>query len=212
MKNSKIHLPVIFVGLAFTALPVWGYTQSPSTEDPPPKKIEIDGMKLAATEAEVPVNATLDEAWKVLTQKYIDVDEVFLGIVESGGLDGLPETGNGAARYCDINFKKREIKVKEKIVNWQEADQQKEYMYDVYEFKNFPMKKMYNVWGVKESNGQVLIYNKVYYKMKPGIMTGLMRGQMKKLAVNGVLSYKHYLETGEGNVASKELLEKYKHL
>ncbi|MGI9542449.1 MAG: hypothetical protein ACR2MX_04270, partial [Cyclobacteriaceae bacterium] len=115
-------------------------------------------------------------------------------------------------RYCDINFKKREIKVKEKIVDWQIADQKKEYMYDVYEFENFPMKKMYNVWGVREENGEVFLYNKVFYKMKPGMMTGLMRGQMKKVARDGVLSYKHYVETGEGNVASKVLREKYKNL
>lgn len=212
MRNLKIHFTTVILLIAFLALTFEGYSQDMPTEDPLPRKIEIDGMKLAATEAEVPINATLEEAWKVLTQKYIDVDEVFLGIVKSGALDGLPETGDGAARYCDINFKKREIKVKEKIVDWQVTDQRKEYMYDVYEFENFPLKKMYNVWGVKENNGQVVLYNKVFYKMNPGIMTGLMRGQMKKLAVNGVLSYKHFLETGEGNVAVNELLKKYKHL
>ena len=175
-----------------------------------PKKIEIKGFELNATAYEVEVNGTIEEVWKALADEYINVDQISIGIVESGPVDDHPTTGNGAVRYCDINFKGKELNIKEKIVDWKVDETNKEFMYDVYEWKNYPLKKMYQVWGVREANGKVYVYNKIYYKMKNGFLNMMSGGLMKKLAKDGVTMVKHYVETGEGNVDQKVLRKKYR--
>lgn len=53
------------------------------------------------------------------------------------------------------------------------------------------------------------VYNVIDYMLKPAMMTGLFRGTMKKNASGAVLSYKHFIETGEGSVPIDELRERY---
>lgn len=179
-------------------------------EGDPPRKMKKDGMKLAVVHEEMVVNASPAEAWKVLADEYINVGDYQHGIYESGGEAGMPETGNGAGRYCKIKFGKRDILVKEKIVEWQEGETEKEYTYDVYEWKNYPLKKMYNTWGVKlNDKGETVLYNTIYYRLKPRMMTGMVRGQMVGAAINAILGYKHFLETGRKNIPPDELRVAY---
>ena len=206
MKSAKHVFLFLFVALFATGL----MASTPPLTSKPPKKVKKDGLKLSVVYEEMILDASLEDAWRILADEYIHVGDFHYGIQKSGGLEGFPEMGDGAGRYCDLNFKNKDITVKEKIIEWNVAENQKEYTYEVFEWNNFPLKKMLNTWGLKKNEqGQTVLYHAIYFRMKPGVMTGPMRGQMKKAATNGMLGYKHFVETGERNVNDKELREQY---
>ena len=162
-------------------------------------------VKLKNAYYELVVNASVKEAWAALAQ-YGNVGDFHSGVSKSHYISD-ENLEMGCERYCEIPNGKKTINIKERIVD---IDQGTFYQYDVYEWENFPLKKMLVTWGVKKNEkGQTVMYNSIDYRLKPGMLTGMMRGKMKKNARDGLISYKHHIETGESNVATKELRKKY---
>ena len=165
-------------------------------------------MKLKKVMYEVEVNASPQEAWEVLAS-YGDVGDFHSGVQSSNALNGSSNQACiGADRICHLVDGKRKIMVKEKILDFKKGAF---YQYDVYEWKNFPLKKMLNTFGVKVNpQGKTVIYQITEYKLKPSFLTGLMKGKIENSARDGVLAYKHYIETGEKNADMAIIHNKYK--
>ncbi|AUP80858.1 hypothetical protein C1H87_19950 [Flavivirga eckloniae] len=84
--------------------------------------------------------------------------------------------------------------VKEKIINIKDGEY---YIYDVYDWEDFPLKKMNNTFGVKvNAQGKTTIYQITEYRLKPRFLTWIMKGEMRSQARTALISYKHYMETG----------------
>ncbi len=166
-------------------------------------------IKLKNAYYELVVNATLEEAWAALAQ-YGNVGDFHSSVSKSHYVSADESLDIGCERYCEIPNGKKTINIKERII---EIEQGAYYQYDVYEWENFPLKKMLVTWGVKQNEqGQTVMYNSIDYRLKPSILTGMMRGKMKKNARDGLISYKHHIETRESNVATKELRKKYREI
>ena len=178
--------------------------------DPDDRKVEVRGpdgdlRKLARVHDEVVVDVTPEEAWAILAD-FGQVQDHIAAIVESDWV-GEPGLDADAARYCDLVFGKREVHVKERIFELVDGES---FTYDVYDWTNFPLKHMHVTFGVRvDEQGQTRLYNVVDYRLKPGMMTGMMRGRMHKSARSSVLAFKHALETGQGNLTADELLASY---
>lgn len=198
-----------FVLLLAIALPFSIFAKNP-TNSPYPKKEKHDGVKMTILYDELVIDGSIDETWKALMQDYIHVGDIAKNIVKSGTIGQAPTMGDGAERYCEIDFNGKDILVKERIFDIQESSSQKEYTYDVYEWKNYPLKKMHVVFGVKKNSiGQTVIYNAIKYRLKPGFMTGMVKGQLRDSIVDSLLAYRHYIEKGKGNVEAKVLRDMY---
>ncbi len=166
-------------------------------------------IRLKIIEYEMVVNVAPEKAWEILAS-YGDVGTYHAGLNSSSSINGSPnEAEMDCERICYIpRTKRKEIMVKEKIIAIKEGEY---YTYDVYEWENFPIKKMHNTFGVKTNDkGETVIYQITNFRMKPGFLTGLMKGRLRKGAREALISYKHYMETGEKRVALKELKKTYK--
>lgn len=165
-------------------------------------------IKLKTVEYEVVVNVTPQQAWDVLA-KYGNIGSFHSGLLSSKPLNG---SGNeavlGCDRECIIPNGRKNILVREKIVEIIEGQY---YTYDVYEWENFPLTKMINTFGVKNNTqGQTVIYQKTEFRLKPGFLTGIMKGKLRRGARESLIAYKHYMETGEEKADIKILKKKYK--
>ena len=68
---------------------------------------------------------------------------------------------------------------------------------NVYESKVFPA-KVSNTWVVRVGDdGKTYLGNTFIFRGNPAFMGGMIEKKMKKMVCNSVLTYKHYLETGE---------------
>lgn len=169
------------------------------------KWVTIDGKRFGAASFEIEVEASIDDVWNELAGNYVNVANIQGPITSSYGYEGEPETGPGAVRHCDINFKGRKVAIDERITDWVETPTHREYTYDVYRSKGFPA-KVHNTWSVRtDDRGRTLLRNVFYFRMRPAAMSRPMFGQMSTAARNGVLGYKHFLETGERNPSPKVL-------
>lgn len=180
-----------------------GFNPSPTFGQQKNKK-----MKLMQIEYELVVDVTPEKAWTVLAN-YGNVASYHSGLISSHALNGSSnEAVLGCDRQCVIPNGKKEIVVREKIIEIVDGQY---YTYEVYDWENFPLKKMINTFGVKtNSQGQTVIYQNTEYRLKPRILTWLMKGKLRKGSRENLLGYKHYMETNEKNVAIKILKEKYK--
>lgn len=172
--------------------------------------IEKEEIKLKQITYEVIVNVTPEKAWEVL-KSYGNVGSYHSSIQSSKSIGhSKNEASMGCERQCTIDNGKKDIVVKERIVEIKEGQY---YKYDVYEWSNFPLKKLYNTFGVKKNEeGKTVIYQTTDYRLKPGFLTGLMGGKLKKGNRDALIAYKHYMETDEKNVNMDELKKKYKDL
>lgn len=167
-------------------------------------------MKLMETGYEMVVEVTPQKAWKVLSI-YGEIANYHDGVVSSESLNG---TGNlaqlGCDRVCHLENGNRKVMVKEKIIDFSKGNY---YTYEVYDWDNFPLKKMFNTFGVKtNSKGETVIYQITKYRLKPRFLTWFMKGKIKSNARLAMMSYKHYMETGEKKTSANLLKNKYKHL
>ncbi len=163
------------------------------------KTRKIDGKKFRVMYYEYQIDKTPEEVWEEVAGNFVNVGQIVKAVDESYCESGDVTEGLGAARYCDINFSGKSIKIKERILDWKVTDNRKEYTYDVYESQGFPA-KVYNTWVVRKgTDGQTYLGNTFIFRAKPAFMTGMMGKKLKKEGAlrNSVLSYKHYLETGE---------------
>jgi len=159
--------------------------------------------KIKTIKYETVVNVTPQKAWEVLSD-YVNVGE-FHGGVQSSHIIGSKGQGIGGDRFCQIDEK---VSVKEKITTWKEGEY---YIYEVYEWENFPLKRMYNSFGVKvNSEGKTVIYSTINYRLKNWFFELMAKGKLKKSARDGILWYKDYMETGVKNRNLKELRRIYK--
>jgi len=97
------------------------------------------------------------------------------------------------------------VAIKERIIDWIDDPDYKEYTYDVYETKGFPA-RVFNTWSVRRgSDGKTYLRNVFYFRMKPFVMTYFSVGQIRGAARGGVLGYKFFLETGRPATSPAEI-------
>ena len=170
-----------------------------------PDWVTHNGKRFRAVDFETVVDADIDSVWAELADNYVNVQDVQPAIVASYGLADEPEIGLGAVRHCDIDFNGRDVAIKERITDWIDEPDHKEYTYDVYESKGFPA-TVFNTWSVRRgSDGKTYLRNVFYFRMKPFVMTYASVGQIRKAAEGGVLGYKYYLETGRPASGPEEI-------
>ena len=167
-------------------------------------------MKLKNINEEITINVTPEKMWEVLSN-YGGVSNFHAGVKESFSSEGsINKAEMGSERVCNIVDMGMKIQLKERIIDYKEGVG---YQYEVYEWKNFPLRKMlfgFTITNNLQSN--VLLRIDLDYKTKPAFLTPLMAGKMRKLAHDILLGYKHYAETDEKNVPIKLLRKKYKQL
>ena len=159
---------------------------------------------------EIIINATPEKMWEVLSN-YGGVSHFHAGVKESFSSEGsINKAEMGCERVCNIVDMGLKIQLKERIIDYKEGVG---YQYEVYEWKNFPLRKMLFGFTITENHqSNALLRIDIDYKSKPAFLTLLMAGKMKKLAHDILLGYKHYTETSEKNVPIKLLRKKYKQL
>ena len=165
-------------------------------------------IKLTEITDEIVVDVSPEKAWMVLNS-YGDVGSYHAGVASSFSLKGSSnEAEMGGERECTIENGKKDIVVVEKIVEIVEGSH---YKYEVTKSENFPIQKFYNTFGVKtNAMNQTVIFIKSQYRLDPGFLTGLAKGKLKKGNHQALISYKHYMETGEPNVDAKTLKRMYR--
>ncbi len=173
-----------------------------------PSWVTIGGKRFGAASFEIEIDATIDQVWEELAGRFVDVAEFQAPVIASYAVGSEPTSGPGAVRHCDLRFKGKKVAIKERITDWIDTPDHKEYSYFVYESKGFPA-TVYNTWSVRVVDGRTLLRNVFYFRMKPASMSRMMRGQMAQAARGGVLGYKHYLETGERNGDPKRIAKQY---
>jgi len=175
------------------------------------KKEKIEGKKFRVLYYEHVIDKTPEEVWAEVAGNYIHVDEVAKAITESYSESGDVTEGVGAKRFCAIDFGKRKVEVKEEIIDYQTTTGRNEFTYRVYESKGFPA-KVYNTWVVRKgSDGKTYLGTAFKMRANFSLLTGMLVKKLKKQGgvKNGVLAYKHFLETGERNVEPVKLAELY---
>lgn len=167
-------------------------------------------MKLKTIHEEMRIEVGAERMWEVISQ-YGDVSRFHAGVVESHKLQGSDNQASiGCERVCNIVDMGLHIQLKERIVDYVEGES---YKYEVYEWKNFPIRKMLFGFKILQSNARHTVLGiEIEYKSKPALLTPLMAGKMHKLARDVLLGYKHYAETGEIRVPIKVLKARYKNL
>lgn len=165
-------------------------------------------MKLTKIQKHIRIEKSPEEMWDILSQ-YGDVSNFHAGVVKSYHEPGSKNTATlGCERVCNIVDMGLNIVLKERIVNFIEG---KGYQYEVYEWKNFPLKKMLFGFNIESSNdGKTILTINLEYRASPGFLTPFMVPKMKKLVSDVLLGYKHFSETGEKRVPIKALRKLYK--
>lgn len=169
----------------------------------------IDGKSFHVVSEEVSVAATVDDVWAEVSGNFVHGADIAKSLNASHGLSGDLVEGLGAERYLNIDFLGRTIEAKERIVDFRESESVREFTYDVYETTGAPIGiKTYNTWYVRKAeDGKTRLGAVFILRANIAILTGLVA---KKLAESGsvrtgLLTYKHYVETGEKKVDAETL-------
>jgi hypothetical protein len=169
----------------------------------------IDGKTFHVLAEEVPVNCSVEEAWAELSGNFVNGAEIAASLNASHGLTGDLLEGLGAERYLNIDFMGTTIEAKERIIDFRESEDVREFTYDVYETIGAPLGiKTYNTWYVRRAGDAKTYLGSVFIlRANFAPLTGLVA---KKLAGSGslrtgLLTYKHVLETGEKKVDAQTL-------
>ena len=162
---------------------------------------------------EVVINKSVEEVWNEVAGNFINGGEIAKSINYSKGLTGDLTTGLGAERYLNINFQGKTVEVKERIIDFKDCGDHREFTYDVYESKGAPLKtKTYNTWSVRKGkDGKTYLGNLFIFRANFNLLTGFMARILSKSGSirTGLLTYKHYLETGEKKVDEEKLNQLY---
>lgn len=167
-------------------------------------------MKLKNIHDETAINVTPEKMWEILSQ-YGEVSNFHAGVEKSYHAEGSDNAAAlGCERVCNITDMGLKIVLKERIINLVEG---KGYQYEVYEWKNFPLRKMLFGFTIKQGplNSTILRID-LDYKAKPALLTPLLAGKMRRLVKDVLLGYKHYSETGQKRIPIKTLRRKYQNL
>lgn len=165
-------------------------------------------MKLKKIRQKMTINVTPERMWEILSQ-YGDVSQFHAGVMESHKEPGSENFATpGCERVCHIIDMGLHITLKERIIEYNEGDS---YTYEVYEWKNFPLRKMlFGFQILRTDKPYVVLAINIAYKAKPAFLTPLLAGKMRRLAGDVLLGYKHFAETGERRVPIKQLKTRYK--
>jgi len=160
---------------------------------------EHNGVRLTEVTTSIKINASAKRTWEVLSH-YGDVSTFHAGVVKSVNHKDHPnKAALGAERTCDILDGKREVVLRERITEYVEGSH---YRYQVFDWENFPLKAMFFAFNVNESSdNKSTLSLTINYRLKPGVITNLMKWKIKRMEKDILTGYKHYTETGEANVA-----------
>ena len=169
----------------------------------------IGGKTFHVLAEEVTVKASVEAVWAELSGNFVNGADIAASLNASHGLTGALTEGLGAERFLDINFQGQRIEAKERIIDYRDSGDVREFTYDVYEAKGSPIGiKTYNTWYVRGGADKPTVLGSVFiFRANLAFLTGLVG---KKLAQSGsirtgLLTYKHYLETGEKKVGEDKL-------
>lgn len=167
------------------------------------KLTEHKGIKLTETTTQIKIDSTPESVWNALS-KYGNVSTFHAGVELSvPGKNSSDAACLGAERTCTILDGKREVTLVERITEFEEG---RFYRYEVFDWKNFPLKVMFFAFEIKNGkNGNTILSLTQNYRLKPGFITGLMKGRIKKQQREILMGYKNYIETGRENVPIKTL-------
>lgn len=195
-------MKTIFKNITMIILLFTGLTQAQTAEK---VRMHFDGTeyKVISIYHEVVVEASEEKIWKAIAHEYATIGDFHSGLISSYQVKGTPSTGIGAKRHCQIDKK---MSVKEEIKIFDES--KKMYSYDVYEFKKFPGRVFRYDMGVKRRGGKNYLYGRLSYRLKPGFMTGFMKGRMKKTNIENILVYKNYIENNDSSKPNAKKLRK----
>jgi len=162
-----------------------------------------NGIKLAKVTTSIKINASKEKTWEALSH-YGDVSTFHAGVEKSINHSRFTNIAAlGVERTCNILDGKREVILKEKITEYLEG---RYYRYQVFEWKNFPLKVMFFGFSVADiSNAKSKLTLVINYRLKPGFLTSLMKWKIKKMEKEILMGYKSYIETGEKNTAIQTL-------
>lgn len=165
-------------------------------------------MNLKNIHHETLIRTTAEQMWKVLSQ-YGDVSRFHGGVVESHAETGSENTASpGCERVCHIVDMGLKITLKERITDYEEG---RSYKYEVYEWKNFPVREMSFTFTILDSTpDHTRLAIDIDYLAKPALLTPLLVPKMKGLARDVLLGYKHFVETGERRVPIGTLKKHYR--
>lgn len=152
--------------------------------------------KLREFQLEVNVNASKEEVWDLLFNKFGEVNIFNPEIIGSHHTKGV-KGEVGCERQCDINS---QTSVHERITAANGHDS-----FDVEIIKsNMPiMDQMLATWDLKDiGGGQTRTRVTMRFNTKPAFMGGLMKGMMSKMINRMVIGLKYHVETG--NLVTKE--------
>jgi Polyketide cyclase / dehydrase and lipid transport len=164
---------------------------------------EHRGVTLTAVKSEIAIDATAGEIWDALT-RFGDVSSFHAGVdLSTAGDDFGDEAALGSERTCVVKDGRRVITLHERITEYEEGEC---YRYEVFDWKNFPLQVMFFGFEIEEKTdggrSLSLVQN---YRLKPGVLTGLMKWKIRQQQRTILLGYKHYVETGENNVPIKDI-------
>ena len=164
---------------------------------------KYNGIKLTKVITSIKINAPKEKTWEALSH-YGDVSTFHAGVEKSVNHSGFTNIAAlGVERTCNILDGKKEVILKEKITEYQDG---KYYRYQVFEWKNFPLKVMFFGFSVADiSNARSKLTLVINYRLKPGFLTSLMKWKIKKMEKDILIGYKNYIETGKRNVPIQTL-------
>ncbi len=173
----------------------------------------ISGQKFHVLHQEMDIDATVDTVWNEVAGNFVNSGEIAASINTSRCLSGDLTSGLGAERFLDFDFQGTRVQAKERIVEYRDCGDNREFTYDVYESKGSPLTvKVYSTWIVRKSDdGKTYLGTAFIFRANIAFLTGIIGQQLAKSGSlrTGLLAYKHYLETGEKRLDSAKLNERY---
>ncbi len=188
---------------------IYAQNKTPANDGYELKRV-INKKKFHVLYEEVVIDKTVDEVWNEVSGNFMKIGEIVKSVNYTRSLSGDTIEGLGAARYCNLEYNGKTVEIKERIIEFQETGNHRSFTYDVYESKGVPV-KAYNTWVVRiGDDGKTYLGTFFIFRAKLAFLTGMVAKKLKKTGLrSGILSYKHYLETGEKKVAAKKLEELY---
>lgn len=173
----------------------------------------IDGKTFRVLSEEVQIDATVDDVWAEVSGNFVNGADIAASLNASHGLTGELTEGLGTERYLDIDFQGKRIEAKERIIDYRDNEEVREFTYEVYETKGAPIGlKTYNTWYVRRGDDDKTYLGNVFiFRANIFFLTGMVGKMLAKSGSmrTGLLTYKHYLETGEKKVSQDGLFAQY---
>jgi ribosome-associated toxin RatA of RatAB toxin-antitoxin module len=147
--------------------------------------------KLREFQVEVDVNASKEQVWDLLFNRFGEVN-IFNPVIEGSHHASGSKGEVGCERICDIDSK---TSVKERITA---ASGNDSFDIEIIESTMPMMNKMFATWGVKDIGfGMTRAQITIRFNTKPAFMGAIMKGMMKGMIKKMVIGLKYHMETGD---------------